>query len=303
MNPGHGILSEAKDHLENIERRKMILRFAQDDTPFRAFHFSASGKALDRSILRGLHVAPRVRVTEAPDPEDGSRSADGERISREELVRFFSVLSHDLKSPIFSIDGFSDLLLSDYTDKLDDDGRDFLQRIRSAAQNMKRVLDDMSQMVKLLSRPTVKRPTNLSEIVEEVLLRHNNAIDRLGIEVIMPDTMPVVNVDPEKFREAFSAVFLNAMTFTDREEGRTVKIECARENGAHQICIVDNGMGIDLRWAHQIFELGLKLDKSRGEGPGYGLYMARAIAEAHDGELTLETSLGEGSRFCFAIPD
>src|SRR5205809_8121868 len=92
-------------------------------------------------------------------------------LTQEELLRLFSVLSHDLKSPIFSVDGFSELLLADYTDKLDDEGQDFLRRIRGSAQQMKKVLDEMSHMVKLLSRPDAKRPTPLREIIEEVLLK------------------------------------------------------------------------------------------------------------------------------------
>src|SRR5436309_15401213 len=82
-------------------------------------------------------------------------------MTQEELVRLFSVLSHDLKSPIFAVDGFSELLLSDYADKLDEEGQDFLRRIRAGAQHMKRVLDDMSYIVKTLSRPDVARPTPL----------------------------------------------------------------------------------------------------------------------------------------------
>ena len=75
------------------------------------------------------------RGTETP-------SAQGEKpVTQEELVRFFSVLSHDLKSPIFAVDGFSDLLLSDYLASLDEEGQDFLRRIRSSAQYVKRVLD------------------------------------------------------------------------------------------------------------------------------------------------------------------
>src|ERR1043166_4774183 len=72
-------------------------------------------------------------------------------VTQDELIRFFSILSHDLKSPIFAVDGFSELLLSDYEAKLDEEGQDFLRRIRSSAQYMKRVLDDMSHMVKLSS--------------------------------------------------------------------------------------------------------------------------------------------------------
>ena len=85
-------------------------------------------------------------------------------VTQEELVRFFGVLSHDLKSPIFAVDGFSDLLLTDYLDKLDEEGQDFLRRIRSSAQYMKRVLDEMSHMVKLLARPSAHKPTPLREI-------------------------------------------------------------------------------------------------------------------------------------------
>src|SRR5438270_7681224 len=94
-------------------------------------------------------------------------------LSTDELIRLFSVLSHDLKSPIFTIDGFSELLLGDYGDKLDEEGQDFLRRIRSSVQQMRKVLDEMSHIVKLLARPTAKRPTPLREIVEEVLLKCN----------------------------------------------------------------------------------------------------------------------------------
>src|SRR5256885_5846475 len=123
-------------------------------------------------------------------------------ISTEELIRFFSVLSHDLKSPIFAVDGFSELLISDYADKLDAEGDDFLRRIRSSAQYMKRVLDDMSHMVKLLARTNVKKPTPLREIVEEVLLKYNYMIEEGKVTVDVPADLPVINVDAEKIREA-----------------------------------------------------------------------------------------------------
>src|SRR5712691_11341708 len=87
-------------------------------------------------------------------------------VTHEELVRFFSVLSHDLKSPILAVDGFSELLLADYLEKLDAEGQDFLRRIRSSSHYMKKVLDEMSHMVKLLARPSARKPTPLGEIVE-----------------------------------------------------------------------------------------------------------------------------------------
>jgi light-regulated signal transduction histidine kinase (bacteriophytochrome) len=220
-------------------------------------------------------------------------------------VRFFSVLSHDLKSPIFAVDGFSELVLSDYEDKLDEEGQDFLRRIRSSAQYMKRVLDDMSHMVKLVARPNARKPTPLREVVEEVILKYNFQIEEGGVHVAIPTDLPVVNVDPEKIREAIGAIIANALFFTDREKGeRRLAIDVSHDSGATRFCVRDNGIGIDPRYANQVFELGgmSKLDKARGGGPGYGLYLAKRLIESHGGELSVETVMGEGSTFCFTIP-
>lgn len=233
-----------------------------------------------------------------------SEASQSSGITNAELIRYFSVLSHDLKSPIFSIDGFSDLLLSDYGDRLDDEGRDFLLRVRSSVQQVKRTLDDMSHLIKLLSRDDARRSVELREIIDELRLKYNYLIEEGGVTLEVPDELPSVNVDPEKFKEAVGALLANALVFTDREKGdRTVTLEASREAGFHRICIKDNGIGIDPRYSHQIFDLGLKLDKSKGTGPGYGLYLARKIVESHGGALTVESALGQGSRFCMTLPE
>ena len=226
-------------------------------------------------------------------------------VTQDELVRFFSVLSHDLKSPIFAVDGFSELLMSDYLEKLDEEGQDFLRRIRSSANYMKRVLDDMSHMVKLLARPIVRKPTPLREIVEEVILKYNFQIEEGAVRVDLPTDLPVVNVDAEKLREAIGAVVANSLFFTDREKGqREIAIDCSSAGDGVRFCIRDNGIGIDPRYMNQVFELGgmSKLDKARGGGPGYGLYLVKRIIESHGGEVSVESALGEGSTFCFTLP-
>jgi signal transduction histidine kinase len=226
-------------------------------------------------------------------------------VTTDELIRLFSVLSHDLKSPLFAVDGFAELLIGDYLEKLDEEGKDFLLRVRSSAQSMKRIIDQMSHMVKLLGRPNAPRPTPLRELVEEVLLKQNFAIEEGGVRVELPDDLPTVNVDPEKMRELLGALISNALFFTDRPRGeRRVWLTCSAEGSMWKVCVRDNGLGIDPRYASQVFELGgmSKLEKARGGGPGYGLYLAKRIAESHGGELTVESTLGEGSSFCFTIP-
>jgi signal transduction histidine kinase len=226
-------------------------------------------------------------------------------LTTEELVRLFSVLSHDLKSPIFAVDGFSELLVVDYLDKLDDEGQDFLKRIRSSTNYMKRVLDDMAHIVKLLARPLARRPTPLREIVEEVIQKHGYAIDEGSVRIDVSPDLPVVSVDGEKVREALGAILGNALFFTDRAKGeRQIAIDCSSDGNGYRVCVRDNGIGIDPRYIHQIFELGgmSKLEKARGGGPGYGLYLAKRVIELHGGELSVDSTLGEGTTFCFTLP-
>jgi signal transduction histidine kinase len=167
---------------------------------------------------------------------------------------------------------------------------------------MKRVLDEMSQMVKLLARPNAKRPTSLREVVEEVLLKYNFQIEEGGVKVTVADDLPTVDADPEKIREAIGALVSNALFFNDRPQGeRTVAIESGTANGHYKICVRDNGIGIDPRYLGQIFDLGLKLDKARGGGPGYGLYLARRVAESHGGSVTVESRPEVGSTFCLSL--
>jgi two-component system, chemotaxis family, sensor kinase Cph1 len=231
------------------------------------------------------------------------KETDRSEVTLDELIRLFSVLSHDLKSPIFSIDGFSELLLVDYDEKIDSEGQDFLRRIRSCAQQMRKILDDMSHMVKLLARADSRRPTPLREIVEEVMLKYNYQIDEGSVRVDIPDDLPTVNVDTEKMREAIGALISNALFFNDRPKGeRTITIEYHPDPSGYRFCVRDNGIGIDPRYTNQIFDLGLKLDKSRGGGPGYGLYLAKRVIESHGGTISVDTALGQGSAFCFTIP-
>ncbi len=252
-------------------------------------------------LARCTHGVPRGWPIESL----GSKQEASSSVTTDELIRLFSVLSHDLKSPLFAVDGFAELLIGDYLDKLDEEGKDFLLRVRSGANSMKRIIDQMSHLVKLLGRPSSPRPTPLRELFEEVLLKQNFAIEEGAVQIDVPDLLPTVNVDPEKMRELIGALIANALFFTDRPNGeRTIAVTCVDESPVWKVCLRDNGTGIDPRYAPQVFELGgmSKLDKARGGGPGYGLYLARRVAEIHGGTLTVDSTLGEGTTFCFTIP-
>jgi len=231
------------------------------------------------------------------------QTAINERRARRELMRLIRVQSHDLKSPLFVIQGFMELLMSDYAEKLDEEGQDFLRRIRGSTDQMKKVIEETSRLAKLLVRPNALRPKPLREIVEEALLKYNYLIEEGGVKVDMPPDLPTVNVDEEKMREAIGALIANALSFNDRPKGeRMIEIACDGDDSGYRLVVRDNGIGIDPRYAGQIFDLGMKLDKSRGGGPGYGLFLAKRMAEAHGGSISVESAPQQGSSFVLRIP-
>lgn len=224
-------------------------------------------------------------------------------LDRDELIRLFRLLSHDLKSPIFSIDGFSELLLADYTEALDEEGRDFLIRIRNGVSQMKSTLDGFSRTVKLLAEPNRVSSVDLDDVIEQVRLKLNFRAEEKGIDLKIQDQMPTVEGDPEKLRELFRALLSNAIEFSDADkEISTVRLSHSSENGNLNVTIADNGIGIDPLYHDQIFEAGLRIDKKVGPGSGCGLYLARRIAESHGGSLGVESAEGEGSTFTLILP-
>lgn len=230
-------------------------------------------------------------------------ATSGETVSQDEMLKFFSVLSHDLKSPIFSIDGFSELLIADYAPAMDADGQDFLRRIRSSAQQMKRVLDEMCHIVKLLSRDAAKRNVDLNEVIDELRLKLSSHLDPSQVQLDVATDLPTVTGDPELVREALGALLKNAASFSDRPAGeKMIKVSAEPAGEMVRITIQDNGIGVEPRYIQQLFELGIKLDKSRGNGPGYGLYLARKAAQILGGSLEAESQPGEGSTFTLTLP-
>ena len=230
-------------------------------------------------------------------------TTDQVQLTVDELARFFGVLAHDLKSPIFSIDGFSDLLLADYAGKIDAEGEDFLRRIRSSAQQMKKVLDDMCHIVKLVSRPVAQTPVNLHDLFDELRLKHSSLFADASVDIVLAPDLPLLETDPELLKELLGVLLKNAVFFSDRSiDQRTVLMEVTRVSEGIRFSVTDNGIGIDPRYAAQIFELGIKMDKSRGGGPGYGLFLGRKIAMMLGGNLEVSSELNAGSTFSFVLP-
>ncbi len=256
---------------------------------------------MSRGFLKVVEVLQKARLPGLAGQDTTMQS--GTVLSVEEMIRLFRLLSHDLKSPIFSIDGFSELLLSDYGESLDEEGRDFLQRIRNGVGQMKSTLDGFSRTVKLLAEPNRYTEVDLDEVVEQVRLKLNYRAEEKGVEIEIEEGLPTVEADAEKLRELFRALISNAVEYS-REDAESSKVTISHvvDDEALRVTVNDEGIGIDPQYHEQIFEAGLRLDKKSGAGSGCGLYLARRIAESHDGAIEVESDEGRGSRFTLRLP-
>lgn len=224
-------------------------------------------------------------------------------LDRQELISLFQVLSHDLKSPIFSIDGFSELLAADYSDGLDEEGRDFVMRIRSGVSQMRASLDGFNRVVNILSKPVAAvEQIDLDDLLAKVFDRLASRAGEYGVRLETDGDLPVVRGDREKLEALFQALVSNAIEYCNPNRDESwVRVGHTSTDGTVEIAVSDNGIGIDPEHHDQIFEAGLRLDRTRGVGGGFGLFLARKIAEAHGGTLRLDSSDGSGATFTVTL--
>lgn len=231
-----------------------------------------------------------------------SETSGSEVLSIEELRKIFSVLTHDLRSPLFAIDGFSTLLIDDIGKTLSEENRDFLERIRVSAKHMKQTIDGMNRIVKILTKPAQFEPTDLNDLVSQLWFRMRADAEENGVSVEIAKDLPSINVDREKISAALEVLLSNAMTFRkpNGDQAR-ISLTARREGDEVHICVSDDGIGIEEGYFGQIFNPGIKLDREVGDGPGYGLFLARRIAEIHRGRIDVEAVPGAGSTFCLVV--
>jgi PAS domain S-box-containing protein len=234
------------------------------------------------------------------------RTADLEKSNRKtaafarELEEMIYVTSHDLKTPLRAISGFSQFLYVDYNDKLDEEGRLYLTRLIDAAKRMEKLLDD------LLATSAVSRTERMFErvpagdLVKEAIKLVNP--DENADIVYDPDELPSVFCDRFKMIEVFYNLISNGLKFNDKPH-KQIKITARTSEGFWEFMVADNGIGIEKRHYERIFKIFQRLHQ-RGtyEGTGVGLSMVKRVIEEHNGRIWVESHLGVGTIFHFTLP-
>jgi PAS domain S-box-containing protein len=221
-----------------------------------------------------------------------------------ELEMFAYNVSHDLRAPLRAIEGFSRLLVERYGERLDDAGRDYLDRVRKAASRMGDLIESMLKMSRLSRSELNLAELDLSRMAREIVAELRNAEPGRRVEVEIADGLRAGG-DPSLVRNLLQNLLENAWKFTrGRDPGR---IEFGpgepRDDGAREFFVRDNGAGFAPEYADKLFRPFQRLhSESQFSGHGIGLASVKRIVDRHGGDIRAEGSEGRGATFWFSLP-
>src|SRR5256712_667956 len=228
--------------------------------------------------------------------------------SNEELQQFAHMVSHDLKEPLRGMHNYAHLLLEDLGSTVSGAARAKLQTISSLAQRMEDLINSLLHFCRLGQENLAYEDTDVSMVVHEVLNLLHITLTQQGIEVRMPQPLPVVRCDRARMREVFHNLILNAIKYNDKAH-KWVEIgvfpaPSAGMTPSSTFYIRDNGIGIRPHHIEMIFAMFKRLHPrdDYGGGTGAGLTLAKKIIERHGGPPPGESTLGAGATLFFTLP-
>lgn len=218
-----------------------------------------------------------------------------------ELEAFSYSVSHDLRAPLRSMDGFSQILMRDHAAKLDETGRDYLQRIVRASKRMGELIDDLLQLSRV-SRSELKKETiDLSVLARSVQRDIQATAPDRRVEWAIQDGV-VVEADSRLMRAMLENLLRNAWKFSAKKADARIEFGAIDREGEEVLFVRDNGAGFDMQYAHKLFGAFQRLHRTEEfEGMGVGLAIVQRIVHHHGGRIWAEGAPGEGATFYFTI--
>jgi len=259
--------------------------------------------------IRQLNVNLERRVFE--------RTAELQAANRE-LEAFSYSVSHDLRAPLRSIDGFSQAVLEDYADRLDDQGREYLNRVRTATQHMGHLIDDLIKLARVARAEMHRETVDLSALAGDVLSALQKSEPTRRVECRIEHGVTGVG-DARLLRVVLDNLLGNAWKFTSKSTNAKIEFgahprastgmdgadragNMQAETGEPAYFVRDNGAGFDMTYADKLFGAFQRLHTSREfPGTGVGLATVQRIVHRHGGRVWAEGAVGQGATFNFTL--
>jgi PAS domain S-box-containing protein len=222
--------------------------------------------------------------------------------ANKELEAFSYSVSHDLRAPLRAIDGFSRILLEDYSDKLDQDGNRVLEVVRKNAQQMGQLIDDLLAFSRLGRKAIELLPIDMGDLAKSAF-EELNAADSQSHPRLKIGSMPPARGDRSLMRQVFVNLLSNAKKYSRLNEQPVIEVGGSTENGNHIYYVKDNGAGFDMQYANKLFGVFQRLHgPEEFEGTGVGLAIVQRIIHRHGGKVWAEGKVNEGATFYFTLP-
>ncbi len=219
-----------------------------------------------------------------------------------ELERFTYTVSHDLKSPIVTIQGFIGILTQDIKSGKYDQLKKYTDFISDAAKQMEHLLKDLLELSRIGRVVNPSLTISMNEIIRNTRNLLNENIKQKKVKIKVQPNMPSVYVDSVRIQEVMNNLVENAIKFSGENTKPLIEIGCKRLKTEYQFIVKDNGIGIEPKYHKKIFGLFDQLDKEF-EGTGVGLSLVKRIIEFHGGRIWVESEgKNKGTTFCFTLP-
>ncbi len=283
-------------------------RYRAHDGTYRTLRWSTAADAERGLLYAAAHDVTDLRASEQKvrvlnrslEATVQARTEALERTVRE-LEAFSYSVSHDLRTPLRSIDGFSRVILEKYENQLDEQGRDYLGRIRRASQRMAHLIDDMLKLSRVMRGDLDRRPLNLSVEARAVVEDLRNAEPQRHVDVRIAEGL-IVHAD-RRMIQVVQNLIGNAWKFTGARKQAEIEFGSMEQNGEMVYFVRDNGAGFDMRYANKLFGAFQRLHRTdEFEGTGIGLATVQRIVHLHNGRIWAEAEVDRGATFYFTVP-
>jgi len=270
---------------------------ANDEVGSLARSFDAMTEALVLDIARREKVEEEVRELNR-DLEHHVRQLEE---SNHELDAFSYSVSHDLRSPLRSIDGFSLALLEDYADKLDSPGRDYLERVRGATQRMSQLIDDLLTLSRVARFEMKRERVDLSSLAAGIAARLKQNHPERSAEIVVADGL-IAHGDERLLTVVLENLFANAWKFSEKTPHSVIEFGAELKSDAIVYFVKDNGAGFDMTYADKLFNPFQRLHTtSEFAGTGIGLATVKRIINRHGGRVWIESEVNKGTTVYFSL--
>jgi len=221
--------------------------------------------------------------------------------ANKELESFSYSVSHDLRAPLRAINGFSNLLISDYADKLPAEGLGYLDKVKENANKMASLIDDLLTFSRLSRNPPKKRRVDLRGLVVQVIEDLHAETGNRQIKWTIED-LPPCHADPALLKQVYANLIGNALKYTRPRNPAVIEIGSRKLRGQTVYSVRDNGVGFDMRYVGNLFGVFQRLhSESEFEGTGIGLAIVQRIVNRHGGRIWAEAEVDQGATFSFTL--